>query len=133
MAKSLSRKNQVKSSRSAALPEWNLDDLYPGIDSPALKRDLAQGDEECVAFEQAFKGRLAAMAAGEGAGRLAEAVERYEALEDRLGRLASYAAARLCRRHHRSGAREILWRRAGAPDRGFAAPFVFHARTQPHR
>jgi oligoendopeptidase F len=90
MAKSLSRKNQVKSSRSAALPEWNLDDLYPGIDSPALKRDLAQGDEECVAFEQAFKGRLAAMAAGEGP-RLVEAVERYEALEDRLGRLASYA------------------------------------------
>ncbi len=90
MAKSATRKKPVKSSNRAALPEWNLDDLYPGIDSPALKRDLVQADGDCVAFEQAFKGKLAAMAAGEGA-RLVEAVERYEGLEDRLGRLASYA------------------------------------------
>ena len=90
MAKSSSRKKPAKSSRLSALPEWNLDDLYPGIDSPALKRDLTQADEDCIGFEQAFKGRLAAMAAGEGVG-LVEAVERYEGLEDRLGRLASYA------------------------------------------
>jgi oligoendopeptidase F len=92
MAKSSSRKKPAKSPRLSALPEWNLDDLYPGIDSPALKRDLDLADEECVGFEQAFKGRLAGMATGEGAGsRLVEVVRRYEALEDRLGRLASYA------------------------------------------
>ena len=76
-----------------ALPEWNLDDLYPGLDSPALKRDLARADADCAAFEQAYKGRLIAMAAGEGAGAaLAEAVKRYEAIDDLLGRLASYAS-----------------------------------------
>ena len=67
-----------KSSKLGALPEWNLNDLYPGIDSPLIERDLAQADSDCVAFERDFKGKLAAMAAGEGAGKaLAEAVKRY--------------------------------------------------------
>jgi oligoendopeptidase F len=81
-----------KSSKHRALPEWNLDDLYAGMDSPEVERDLAAADGDCAAFEQAFKGRLSTMAAGEGAGAaLAEAVKRYEVLEDRLGRLISYA------------------------------------------
>ena len=132
MAKSSTRKKPVKSSGRAALPEWNLDDLYPGIDSPALKRDMAQADEECVAFEQAFKGRLAAMAAGEGAraGRGGRAL-RGTGRQTRAARLL--CAAPLFRRHHRPDAREVLWRRAGAHHRGLAAPFVFHARAQPHR
>ena len=45
-----------------------------------------------IAFEEAFKGKLAALAEGPDAGRaLAEAVKRYEALDDLLGRLISYA------------------------------------------
>jgi oligoendopeptidase F len=92
MAKSSSRKNPAKPAKLGALPEWNLSDLYPAIDSPILKRDLDAADGDCAAFEQAFKGRLQAMAAGEGAGRaLAEAVKRYETLEDKLGRLISFA------------------------------------------
>lgn len=75
------------------LPEWDLNDLYPGLDSPEIKRDLDLADSECVAFEQDFKGRLQTMATGEGAGvKLSEVVKRYEALEDRLGRLISYAS-----------------------------------------
>jgi oligoendopeptidase F len=75
-----------------ALPEWNLADLYPAMDAPAVRRDLEHGEAECVAFEQAYKGKLAALAAGPGAGAaLAEAVRRYEAIEDVLGRLISYA------------------------------------------
>ena len=73
------------------LPEWNLNDLYRGMDDPALQRDLAAGDAECAAFEGAFKGKLADLAAG-GGKTLAEAVKRYEAIEDRLGRLYSYAS-----------------------------------------
>jgi oligoendopeptidase F len=81
------------SAKLGALPEWNLTDLYPGIDSPALKRDLDEADAECAAFEQAFKGQLQAMAVGGRAGRyLAEAVKRYETIEDKLGRLYSYAS-----------------------------------------
>ncbi len=80
-------------SRLGQLPEWNLDDLYPGMDSPALKRDLEQSDAECAAFEEAYKGKLQAMATGERAGQvLAEALKRYEAIEDKLGRLISYAS-----------------------------------------
>ncbi len=80
-------------SRLGHLPEWNLDDLYPGMESPALKHDLEQSAAECAAFEEAYKGKLQAMATGERAGQvLAEALKRYEAIEDQLGRLISYAS-----------------------------------------
>jgi oligoendopeptidase F len=91
MAKTLSRKKLSKAPRSGDLPEWNLNDLYPGLDSPEVKRDLELADSECAAFEQDFKGRLAALAADGGAA-LAKAVARYEAIDDRLGRLMSYAS-----------------------------------------
>ena len=89
MAKASARKTSNKPSKLGDLPEWNLRDLYPGLDSPEVKRDLDLADSECAAFEQDFKGRLAALAAGSG---LAKAVARYEAIDDRLGRLMSYAS-----------------------------------------
>ncbi len=93
MTKSSSRKKPAKTPKLDALPEWNLDDLYPGLESPELKWDLENAENRCAAFEADFKGRLQAMAVGQGAGQaLAEAVKRYEALEDRLGRLISYAS-----------------------------------------
>jgi len=74
------------------LPEWNLDDLYSGLDDPLIKRDLDRADAECVAFEEAYKGKLAAIAHAPKAGEtLAEAVRRYEAIDDLIGRLSSYA------------------------------------------
>jgi oligoendopeptidase F len=91
MAKASARKKLSKPAKLGDLPEWNLKDLYPAIDSPEVKRDLDLADSECAAFEQDFKGRLAELAAGEGVG-LAKAVARYEAIDDRLGRLMSYAS-----------------------------------------
>src|SRR5262245_46535009 len=91
MAKASARKTLNKPSKLGAVPEWNLKDLYPAIDSPEVKRDLDLADSECAAFEQDFKGRLAELAAGQG-GALAKAVARYEAIDDRLGRLLSYAS-----------------------------------------
>jgi oligoendopeptidase F len=91
MTKASARKTLNKPSKLGDLPEWNLGDLYPAIDSPEVKRDLDLADSECAAFEQDFKGRLAKLAAGEG-GSLAQAVKRYEAIDDRLGRLLSYAS-----------------------------------------
>ena len=68
------------------MPEWNLSDLYVGIDDPQVKRDLDRGAAESLAFEQAYKGKLAMLADGPEAGAaLAEAVKRYEALDDLLG------------------------------------------------
>jgi oligoendopeptidase F len=79
-------------SRLGALPEWNLADLYRAMDAPEIKRDLDRGEAECVAFEKAYQGRLAQLAAGADAGKaLAQAVRGYEAIEDVLGRLISYA------------------------------------------
>jgi oligoendopeptidase F len=75
-----------------ALPEWNLADLYAGLDDMAIKRDLDRADADCAAFEVVYKGKLAAMAASPQAGAaLAEAVRRYEAIDDLIGRLGSYA------------------------------------------
>src|ERR1700730_16299393 len=76
----------------AKLPEWNLADLYSGIDAPEIARDLTRMDTECVAFEADYKGKLAEHVALEGGGKwLAEAVKRYEAIDDLAGRLGSYA------------------------------------------
>jgi oligoendopeptidase F len=75
-----------------ALPEWNLADLYSGLDAPEIQHDLDRADADSRSFETDFKGRLAELAAGvDGGKRLAEAVRRYEVIEDLMGRLISYA------------------------------------------
>jgi oligoendopeptidase F len=74
------------------LPEWNLDDLYSGIADPAIKRDLDRADVECAAFEDAYRGKLAGFAAAaDGGVTLSAAVRRYEAIDDLMGRLSSFA------------------------------------------
>ena len=84
-------KSSTPAAKLGALPEWNLADLYPAIDSIELKRDLEKSDADCVAFEKDFKGKLAELAAKEPVA-LAGAVKRYEMLEDLLGRIMSYAS-----------------------------------------
>jgi len=79
-------------SKAGKLPEWNLSDLYAGIDAPEVARDLEKMAAECVAFETDYKGKLAEHTAQENGGKwLAEAVKRYEAIDDLAGRLGSYA------------------------------------------
>ena len=73
------------------LPEWNLSDLYSGMDAPELKRDLEKAAADALAFETRWKGTLAAEAAREGKGKLGQAMREYEALEDLVGRIVSYA------------------------------------------
>jgi oligoendopeptidase F len=75
-----------------ALPEWDLSDLYPGIDSEAFRSDLAKADADCKAMAEAYRGKLEDLAKSpDAATALGEAVRRYEAVEDLLGRLMSYA------------------------------------------
>jgi oligoendopeptidase F len=69
------------------LPEWNLADLYPGRDSPQLAADLKRTAAEAKAFRQRFQGKLAGL---DGAA-LGGAVASYEALQETLGRIMSYA------------------------------------------
>src|SRR5882724_6629493 len=93
--KSTAKKSATQSaakSKAGKLPEWNLADLYSGIDAPEVARDLQKMDADCVAFETDYKAKLAEGVAGEDGGRwLAEAVKRYEAIDDLAGRLGSYA------------------------------------------
>jgi oligoendopeptidase F len=91
-AKSLASKSPASNKSLGALPEWNLSDLYSGIHDPAIKSDLDRADADCAAFEIAYKGKLADMAASpQGGATLAAAVKSYEAIDDLMGRLGSYA------------------------------------------
>src|SRR5690606_19270524 len=82
-AKATPRPAAKSAGKAAALPEWNLADLYPSIRAPEVTRDLDRLDADCIAFEQTYKGKLAERTAAEGGGAwLAEAVRRYEAIDD---------------------------------------------------
>jgi oligoendopeptidase F len=88
----LKRAIRSNSVRLRQLPEWDLDDLYSGLGDPAIKRDLDRTDAECTAFEEAYKGKLADLArTTHGGDNLAAVVRRYEAIDDLMGRLSSFA------------------------------------------
>ncbi|MEM6382116.1 MAG: M3 family oligoendopeptidase [Pseudomonadota bacterium] len=73
-----------------SLPNWDLSALYPGIDSPEVARDLRKALNDAQVFERDHKGTLAAKL-NEGGAVLASVVARYEALDELLGRLYSFA------------------------------------------
>ncbi|HEV2544128.1 MAG TPA: M3 family oligoendopeptidase [Methylobacterium sp.] len=74
------------------LPEWDLTDLYSGMDAPAFRDDLDRAEAESRAFAARYAGRIAEIASGPDASSvLGEAVQAYERIEDLMGRLMSYA------------------------------------------
>jgi oligoendopeptidase F len=70
------------------LPEWNLSDLYPGPDSPALTGDLARLADDAAAFHQRYEGKLADLSGA----ALGAAVQAYERMQELSGRILSYAS-----------------------------------------
>jgi oligoendopeptidase F len=72
-----------------ALPEWNLADLYDGMNSPRLAADIEKAKQDATTFRARYQGKLDSLAATPPA--LAEAVKDFERLEDLLGRIGSYA------------------------------------------
>ena len=84
--------SEKKPAAVGALPEWDLSDLYPGVESDEIKRDLARSDARCLAFEEQYKGKLDGLAKGSNGGHaLAAAIREFEAIDDLLGRIASFA------------------------------------------
>jgi oligoendopeptidase F len=76
-----------------ALPEWDLSDLYAAIDSAEIADDLTRSHSRALAFEERYKGHLAAVASRPGGGKaLAVAVREFEAIDDLIGRLLSFAS-----------------------------------------
>ncbi len=67
-------------------PEWDLHDLYAGMDDPILQRDLTEAAERARAFATNYEKRLARLdAAGLGA-----AIADYEKLSELLDCATSY-------------------------------------------
>ena len=70
-----------------ALPEWDLNDLYPGAESRELAADLDRAEADAAAFEERCKGKLETL---DGAA-LGAAIAEFERLEEALSRAGSYA------------------------------------------
>lgn len=70
------------------LPRWDLDDLYPGMESDELKAGLAKAAADAASFETRFKGKLNDLALNGG---LIDAIVASEALGDLSGRIGSFA------------------------------------------
>ena len=69
----------------ATLPVWDLSDLYPAPDSPALQSDLSGAEASARAFKDRYAGKLAASSGDV----LAAAIEEDERIEEILGRIMS--------------------------------------------
>ncbi len=88
----MAKATQSNSNDLGIMPEWKLEHLYPGMDSPAFAADLAKAASACAAFADAHKGKLAGLAtATDGPAGLHAAIVRFEALDDLIGRIMSYA------------------------------------------
>jgi oligoendopeptidase F len=72
------------------LPEWNLKDLYPSMDSPEFVEDLRLCKSDAADFEKRFSGKLQETLR-QNPRDLAMAIAEYEQIEERMGRVMSYA------------------------------------------
>ncbi|MBO22079.1 MAG: oligoendopeptidase F [Rhodospirillaceae bacterium] len=69
------------------LPEWDLSDLFPSPDSSELADAIAGARKDARAFEQRHQGKLSEL----GGDALARAIIEYEAIDEALTRVISYA------------------------------------------
>ncbi len=69
------------------LPVWDLTDLYPGNDSPELNADLDRVAKDAAAFSGSYKGKLSGLSGK----ALGAAIAEYEAIDEIMGRIMSYA------------------------------------------
>ena len=73
--------------KKASLPEWNLKDFYDSYDSPKLVQDVKRGEAQVSRFARTYLGKVEKL---DPAG-FARALSEYEALQDILGKIGSYA------------------------------------------
>src|SRR5579864_1150906 len=86
-AKAMMAADAAAAAALGRLPEWDLDDLYPGRDSPELASDLAMLASDATAFRARYEGRLADLPGSD----LGVAVAQYERLQEVAGSIMSYA------------------------------------------
>ncbi|MBB3392183.1 oligoendopeptidase F [Rhizobium sp. BK275] len=73
------------------LPTWKLQDLYPSATSTAFVSDMEKAGKAASDFEDKWKGKLADAAEKKGEEGIGQALKEYEALDDIMGRLGSFA------------------------------------------
>jgi oligoendopeptidase F len=78
---------EAEGHRGSTLPSWDLSDLYAAPTDPRIEADLAATHAEAKAFEAQYQGKIPSLAGAE----LAAAVQKFEAIEEPLGRVLSYA------------------------------------------
>ncbi|MCS6879030.1 MAG: M3 family oligoendopeptidase [Geminicoccaceae bacterium] len=69
-------------------PRWDLSDLFSGPRDPRIRALLEEASAEAARLEENFKGRLSSLSGTE----LGALLRTYEALEERLARVSSYAS-----------------------------------------
>ena len=74
-----------------SLPVWKLSDLYAAKDAPAFIADLERAETLSLDFEAKWKSKLADAAQKTGTGGIGDALKEYEALDDLLGKIGSFA------------------------------------------
>ena len=84
---------RVSKAKVGKLPEWNLTDLYEAPDSPELATDLDMSERAAEVFNERYAGKLEeTLDDGKGGPAMAQALRDFEALNDVLGRIVSYAS-----------------------------------------
>ena len=81
---------QAASKALGNLPDWDLSDLYSGVDAPELAADMAWLDKACAEFAADYEGNLASL---DAVGML-ECVLRNERISTIVGRIMSFAGLR---------------------------------------
>ena len=83
------RSSDAKDTDLGTMPEWDLTALYTALDAPEIAADIAKARADATHIKATYQGKLTALAAD--GGKLAGAVQAYEALSDLIGKLGSYA------------------------------------------
>lgn len=74
------------------MPAWAIGDLYPATDSSEFKNALTEAARDADNLAASYQGKLDDLARSpNGPQALYDCLKAYEALQDRMGRIASYA------------------------------------------
>jgi oligoendopeptidase F len=88
----MTKQAAAKEANLGDMPEWRLEHLYPAMDSKEFAADLAHSATEAAAFAEDYRGKLEGILRGKSAAEaMHSAIQRFEALEDLMGRIMSYA------------------------------------------
>jgi oligoendopeptidase F len=77
-------------SAASGVPVWDLSDLYGADTDPRIEADLSQAEADSRAFAAAYQGKIVTLSGAV----LGAAIAEYEAVEEVLGRVMSYAQLR---------------------------------------